>query len=144
MVVKENNEVEVEYTGKLDSGEIFDSNTGKQPLRFSVGGGQVIPGFENAVVGMSVGETKKIRIEPKDAYGDKNPEMEREIPKESLPKGQEPKEGMILVLSSPDGQKFPVKISKVKENSITLDMNHPLAGQNLNFEIKLLNIISKD
>jgi peptidylprolyl isomerase len=144
MVIKENNKVEIEYTGTLDGGEVFDSNSGKEPLVFEIGAGMVIPGFEKAVIDMKRGETKKIKIPPKEAYGEKIPGLEKKIKKYSLPKGQEPKEGMVLVLSAPNGQKIPAKITLVEKEEITIDMNHPLAGKNLNFEIKLLNIIPKD
>ena len=144
MTVKKNDKVEVEYTGTLDDGVVFDSNSGKEPLIFEVGVGNVIPGFEKALIGMNAGETKKIKINPKEAYGEKNPSLERKVPKEALPVGQEPKKGMILLLGTPNGQKIPAKIANVGAKEITIDMNHPLAGKNLNFEIKLLKVSSGD
>ena len=142
MDIKKGNKVKLEYEGSLDNGEVFDSSSKHgQLLEFTIGEGKVIPGFENAVVGMKKGEEKTIKIMPKDAYGDKNPEMIQKIPKEQLPEQvKNIKAGMVLGMQSPDGKQFPVLISDVSNTDITIDLNHPLAGKNLNFKIKVVEV----
>lgn len=138
--------VSLDYEGKLESGEIFDSSKHgdhSHPLEFEVGSGQVIPGFDSAVIGMKVGDEKEFKIEPKDAYGEYNPQLTKEIPRSALPQDQEPKEGMMLMVGTPQGQ-FPVKISKVTKEMVTIDLNHPLAGKKLIFNIKIIGIDEKD
>jgi len=139
MPVANGNKVKVEYTGTLDDGTVFDSTekSGK-PIEFEVGAKMVIPGFEAAVVGMEKGEEKEIKIESKDAYGDHNPELVKPIPKDKLPPEAEAKEGMVLMMGLPNGRQMPVKITKVEGDTVTIDMNHPLAGNNLNFKIKVV------
>lgn len=140
-VVAKGDIVTIEYEGKLDDGTLFDSskNHGK-PLDFQVGVGQVIPGFENAMIGMKKGEEKDIKILPADGYGDVNPELIREMPKSEMPEPEKLKEGTVLLVQLPNGMKLPVKITKVTKDTATVDLNHPLAGKNLNFKIKLLDI----
>lgn len=141
--IAKGNKVELDYEGRLESGEVFDSSKHgdhSHPLAFEVGSGKVIKGFDDAVVGMSVGEEKEFTIKKEEAYGEYNPALRQEIPKNVLPKGPEPKAGMVLVMQSPDGQQMPVKISEVKAESIVLDMNHPLAGKDLTFKIKILKV----
>lgn len=138
MTIAKGDTVKVEYTGKLDDGTVFDTSEGRAPLQFEAGAGQVIPGFDKAVVGMEKGESKSIKIKPEEAYGEKNPEMMKAVPKEALPKEFEPKEGKMLGLTTPDGRQMPAKIVKVGKDDVTLDLNHPLAGQTLNFEIKVV------
>lgn len=143
MSVKKGSKVKIEYEGKLENGEIFDSSNrgGEQhPIEFNVGEGRVIPGFENAVIGMNLGEEKEFEINPEDAYGEIKEELVREVPKSAFPENQEPKEGMVVVLSAQNGQQFPVKIKEVKDDAIVLDMNHPLAGKKLIFKIKVTGI----
>ena len=140
MAIKKGDEVEVEYTGSFDDGTVFDSSSGKEPLKFSVGKGMVIPGFDNAVVGLEKGDEKTIKIESKDAYGEINPALTKKIPRESLPKEQSPEVGMTLVLQAPTGQKIPAKISEVGDKEVTIDLNHPLAGKRLNFKIKIVKV----
>ncbi|MGC9309899.1 MAG: FKBP-type peptidyl-prolyl cis-trans isomerase [Candidatus Nanoarchaeia archaeon] len=142
--VEQGDKVKVEFEGKLDSGEVFDSSKGEQahPIEFVVGEGLVIKGFDEAVLGMEEGQEKEFSIKPEDAYGQRREELKKEIPKSSLPKGQEPKEGMALIVQTQQGHKMPVKIDKVKDDSIVLDLNHPLAGQNLNFKIKVVGVES--
>jgi len=140
MPAKKGDKVKIEYTGTLEDGSVFDSTEkhGK-PLEFELGSGMVIPGFDNAVEGMEVGEEKDIKLEPKDAYGDPNPQLVREEPKERFPTDQELKEGMMLLVALPNGQQMPVKIAKVTEKTVTVDFNHPLAGKVLNFKLKLVS-----
>jgi peptidylprolyl isomerase len=142
MAVNKGDKVVVEYEGKLDDGTIFDSTsrTGK-PIEFVVGAGQVIPGFDRAVMGMDKGEEKSIKIESKDAYGEKNPGLRKEIQKSSIKTDRELKKGMPLILETPEGQRISIRIDEIKENSIIVDMNHPLSGQNLNFKIKVTDVI---
>ena len=133
--IKEGTKVKIHYTGKLDDGTVFDSSEGREPLQFQVGAQQVIPGFENAVKGMKKGEEKEFKLEPKDAYGDRNPLMVQKVPKDQLP--AEVKKGAMLLMQAPTGQQFPVVVAEVDDKEVTLDMNHPLAGKALNFKIKI-------
>ena len=141
MVVKEGDNVKVEYEGSLDDGTIFDSSkTHGKPLEFKVGSGQLIKGFDSAVIGMKKGEEKKIKLKPADAYGEPNPELAKELPREHIPKDPEPKPGMALVIGLPDGNQIPALITKVTKDKVTIDLNHPLAGKNLTFKIKVIEI----
>jgi peptidylprolyl isomerase len=139
-VVKEGDVACVHYTGKLDSGEVFDSSKDRDPLEFVVGSGQLIKGFDKAVIGMKKGDKKDIHLEPADAYGDRDDKRVQKVPREMLPKEPEPKEGMMLTISTPQGQMFPAKIEKIEKDMVTLDMNHPLAGKKLNFELEVVDI----
>lgn len=132
--------VKIHYTGKLDDGTQFDSSAGRDPLEFELGGGQVIPGFDSAVDGMSVGESKSVRIEPDQAYGERHEQLVQEVPRSALPDDLEPQVGMGLQSQSPDGQVMMLMVTSVGEDSVTLDANHPLAGQALNFDIELVEI----
>lgn len=146
MTIKQGSEVTLDYEGKLETGEIFDTSKHgdhSHPLTFTVGQGMVIPGFEKAVTQMKKGEEKEITINPEDAYGQHRPELKQEIPRSQLPAGQEPKPGMVLVMSTPDGKQFPVKIAAVDKEKVTLDLNHPLAGKKLIFKIKILEVKEK-
>jgi len=139
MPVENNCKVQVEYEGTLENKEVFDATAkhGK-PLEFITGVKMMIPGFENAVIGMEKGDEKEISLEPKDAYGEYNEELKKELPRNVLPQDQEPKEGMIIGMQTPQGQ-IPLKIIKVTPENITVDMNHPMAGKKLNFKIKILS-----
>jgi peptidylprolyl isomerase len=137
---KSGDQVSVHYTGKLDSGEVFDSSTGKDPIRFELGSGQVIPGFERAVQGMAVGEKREIRIEPEDAYGQPSDELVVEVARTQLPDDIEPAVGMPLQVQTSGGEQRVVRVSEVSNETVTLDMNHPLAGRALNFELELVEI----
>ncbi|MBU2637860.1 MAG: peptidylprolyl isomerase [Nanoarchaeota archaeon] len=138
MAVKKGDKIKVEYTGKLENGTVFDSSEGKAPLEFTVGSGQIIKGFDEGVVGMNKDEEKELKIEAKDAYGEARPELMKKVPKEHLPKDQEPKPGMMLMIATPDGKQFPAKIAEVNDKEITLDLNHPLAGKTLVFKVKIV------
>jgi FKBP-type peptidyl-prolyl cis-trans isomerase 2 len=139
--VKHGDKVQVEYTGTFDDGKVFDSSKvhGK-PLEFQIGAGQIIPGFEKAIMGMKKNEEKTIHLEPCDAYGDVNPEAVKKIQKEHLPKGQEPQVDMILLINLPNGVQLPARIVEVTDKDVSIDLNHPLAGKCLNFQIKLVGI----
>ncbi len=133
--------VEVEYEGKFDNGKVFDTSKHGEhshPLQFEIGANQVIPGFEKAVAGMKKGETKTIKLKPEQAYGQPNPDLIRELPKQGLP--EQAKEGMMIGLTLPDGKQVPGKIVKINKDKVKLDLNHPLAGKTLNFEIKILDV----
>ena len=140
MSVKKGDKVKVDYTGTLEDGNVFDTSEGKQPLEFTAGEGKVIKGFDNAVIGMEKGEEKEITIEPKDAYGDINPQLTQKIPRDKLPEGKDPKPGMMLMMTTPDGKQFPARLVEVTDKEVTIDLNHPLAGKTLNFKIKLVDI----
>ena len=137
---KSGDTVKIHYTGTLDDGTEYDSSAGREPLEFALGGGQVIAGFDNAVDGMSVGENKTVTIPPGEAYGDRHEQLVQEVPKTSLPDDMQPEVGMQLQSQSPDGQIMNLVIADVADESITVDANHPLAGQALTFAIELVEI----
>ena len=137
---KSGDTVRIHYTGTLDDGTQFDSSAGREPLEFTLGQGQVIPGFDQAVEGMATGEKKSVRIEPEDAYGPRHDGLTQEVPRSALPEGMTPEKGMGLQSQSPDGQVMDLVITEVTEESITVDANHPLAGQALSFDIELVEI----
>ena len=138
---KSGDKVKVHYHGKLTSGETFDSSEGRAPLEFEVGSGMVIKGFDEGVTGMSVGEKKTINIPVEEAYGPKNAEMVINMPKDRFPKDMELEEGMPLMMSDGSGQNFQVVVTEIKDDSVILDANHPLAGQDLVFDIELVEIV---
>ena len=124
---------------KLETGEIFDSSEKQgQPMEFEVGNGQLIKGFEEAVIGMEKGEEKEVTLESKDAYGDPNPQLIKTVPRDKIGIDQELKPGQILGVALPNGAQFPAKIVEVDEKEVKLDMNHPLAGKKLIFKIKIV------
>jgi len=139
--VKSGDKVKVHYHGKLTSGETFDSSAGREPLEFEVGSGMVIKGFDDGVTGMKVGDKKTINIKVEDAYGEINPDMLIEYPRSQFPEYIEMKEGTDLMMSSASGQQFQVKIAEIKDEVVVLDANHPLAGEELIFDIELVEII---
>ncbi len=132
--------VKIHYTGTLDDGTQFDSSAGRDPLEFELGGGQVIPGFDSAVEGMAVGENKNVRIEPDQAYGERHEQLVQQVPRSALPDDLKPQVGMGLQSQSPDGQVMMLIVTEVGDEEITVDANHPLAGQALNFDIELVEI----
>ncbi len=138
--VKKGDKIKVHYHGKLTSGETFDSSAGREPLEFEVGSGMVIKGFDEGVTGMAVGDKKTISIPYNEAYGPRNPEMVIDMPKERFPADMELETGMPLMMSDGQGQQFQVTITAIKENSVMLDANHPLAGQDLIFDLELVEI----
>ena len=142
MPVKKGDKIKVDYTGSLDNGTVFDTSEGKQPLEFEVGAGKIIKGFDNAVIGMEKDQEKEIKLKPEEAYGNPNPELVKKIPKTVLPKDQEPKPGMMILMKTKEGHQIPARITGVADNDITIDLNHPLAGKNLNFKIKVVDISS--
>jgi FKBP-type peptidyl-prolyl cis-trans isomerase SlpA len=140
MIAKADDVVKVHYTGTLNNGEVFDSSEGREPLEFKLGAGQIIPGFENGVIGMQAEETKKINIPAAEAYGEPRKELFHEVPKTQLPEEIKPEVGLRLMSKSPEGQDVPLMVTEVKEESIIVDANHPLAGEDLTFELTLVSI----
>jgi peptidylprolyl isomerase len=137
---KRGDRVAVHYTGKLDDGQVFDSSRRREPIEFELGAGQVIPGFDEAVEGMEVGETRETRIEAASAYGAKRDDLLVDVPRARLPDGLEPQVGQQLAVRTTDGQETPGRITDVADDEIKLDLNHPLAGQDLTFEFELVEI----
>ena len=137
---KSGDTVQIHYTGTLDDGTQFDSSQGREPLEFEVGSGQVIPGFDKAVEGMAVGDNKSVRIEADEAYGPRHEQLVQEVDRSVLPDDLNPQTGMALQSSSPDGQVTQFLVTDVTDDTITVDANHPLAGQALSFDIELVDI----
>jgi peptidylprolyl isomerase len=137
---KNGDAVKVHYTGKLDDGTVFDTSEGREPLSFTVGSGEVIEGFDQAIAGMQVGEIKGIVIPPEQAYGERNDALVQTIARDQLRLGVEPHSGMEVEMRTPDGTVIPLLVSEVTETTVTLDANHPLAGQNLHFDLTLVEI----
>ena len=141
--VQQGDKVKVHYHGRLTDGTTFDSSEGRTPLEFEVGSGAVIPGFDNGVMGMSVGDKKTINIPADEAYGQRHQELVMDFPKERFPEDMNPEVGMQLMMNNGAGQQFPVTVVDVKDDTVTLDANHHLAGQDLVFDIELVDIESK-
>jgi len=133
--------VKVHYTGKLEDGTVFDTSDGRDPLQFTLGGGQIIPGFEEAVIGMQPGESKTITISADEAYGPHHDELVLEVERNQFPPHLEPKVGQQLELHQEDGRTIDVIVTDASQESVTLDANHPLAGQDLVFDVQLVEIV---
>jgi FKBP-type peptidyl-prolyl cis-trans isomerase 2 len=140
---KTGDKVQVHYHGRLVDGTTFDSSAGRQPLEFEVGSGMVIKGFDEGVTGMSIGDKKTISISPDEAYGPRQEEMVIEFPITNFPPDIKPEVGMTLNMHSENGQEIPVVITAITEEAVTLDANHPLAGQTLVFDLELVDIKGK-
>ena len=138
---KSGDTVRIHYTGTLDDGTQFDSSDGRDPLEFTLGGGQVIPGFDSAVDGMAVGDSKSVTIPPDEAYGTRHEQLVQQVPKSTLPEDMEPAVGIQLQSQGPEGQVMNLVVTEVEDDSITVDANHPLAGQALTFAIELVEIV---
>lgn len=139
--VKTGDTVRVHYHGRLQNGQTFDSSEGRDPLEFKVGSGMVIKGFDNGVLDMKPGDKRTLNIPVEEAYGAKSPELIMEFPKENIPADLQPEVGMDLQMSNPQGQVFPVKVVAISDAFVTLDANHPLAGEPLIFDIELVEIV---
>jgi FKBP-type peptidyl-prolyl cis-trans isomerase 2 len=139
--VKSGDTVKVHDHGKLTDGTTFDSSEGREPLEFKVGSGNVIQGFDSGVTGMSVGEKKTIHIPANEAYGPVQDELIIEFPKDRFPADMTPEVGMQLSMSNGSGQNIPVIITEVKDNVVVLDANHPLSGEDLTFDLELVEIV---
>ena len=139
-IAKSGDTVKVHYTGTFDDGEMFDTSDGADPLVFTVGGGQVIPGFDAALVGMQAGETRKVVIPPAEAYGERQEELVQTIDRGQFQlNGTEPELGMAIEMHTPQGS-IPLMITHLTDTTVTLDANHPLAGQELHFALTLVEI----
>jgi len=138
--VKDGSNVKVHYTGKLIDGTVFDSSEGREPLAFTIGAGMMIPGFEKGVMEMTVNEEKTINILPEDAYGEVREDMVAEVPKSALPPDMKVEKGIELMSQTPDGQQMVVKVVDVKDDLIVVDANHALAGKELVFDIKVVEV----
>lgn len=139
-IAKPGDTVHVHYTGRLDDGTVFDASEGRDPLAFTIGGGQVIEGFEQAVDGMVVGTEKTVRIPADEAYGTRRDDLLIEVPREQLPEEMDVEVGMQLQLRREDGGAVPVTVAETADEKIVLDANHPLAGEALTFELQLVAI----
>ncbi len=143
MAVEKGDKVKVDYIGTLEDGTIFDkSEDHGEPMEFTVGEGQLIPGFEEAVIGMEIGDEKEINLKAEEAYGEHNPELVREVPRDQFPEGEEIAEEMMVIIGLPNGMQVPALIKEIKDDEVILDLNHPLAGKDLTFQIKLVDIVS--
>jgi peptidylprolyl isomerase len=133
--------VKVHYTGKLDDGTVFDSSKDREPLEFQLGEDRLIPGFESAVAGMNAGESKTVKIAANEAYGPHRSEMVLVVNRTDLPEDIDPEVGQRLSMLGPDGQELGVRVTDASEQTVTLDGNHPLAGEDLTFDIRLVEIV---
>lgn len=141
VVAKKGDTVKVHYTGRLESGEIFDSSDGKKPLNFIVGHREVIKGFDEAVEGMIVGEEKSVTIEADKGYGKPNPDLIQTVKRSEMPEGLEYSVGNQIEVTRDDGSLFYVMVKDITESEVSLDANHPLAGKRLIFDIRMEDII---
>ena len=132
--------VRIHYTGTLEDGSTFDSSSGSDPLQFEVGSGQIIPGLDNAVAGMEIGDKKTVQVPADDAYGQPNPQALQQVPRTEIPDHIPLDIGTQLQVQTPTGQTVPVTVADVSEAEVTLDANHPLAGKHLTFEVELVEI----
>ena len=139
-VIKAGDTVRIHYKGTLSDGAVFDTSEGREPLEFTVGSGQIIPGLDRALPGMSVGEEKTVEIASADAYGAKNPDAMQAVPRAHVPDEIPLEIGTQLQVQTPEGQVMPVVIADVTDEVVTLDANHPLAGQDLTFEISVVDV----
>lgn len=137
--IQDGKKVSFDYTLTVD-GQVVDSSEQRGPLTYTQGQGQIIPGLANELVGLKVGDEKKVVVAPENAYGIINQNAFQEVDKSSLPENVEVEVGTILQVQNEQGQSFPVKVSEVKDNTVVLDFNHPLAGKTLNFDVKIVSI----
>lgn len=140
MTARQGDTVKVHYTGTLDNGEVFDSSAERDPLEFTLGEGQLIPGFEEAVIGMESGEVRTVRIPAERAYGPHRAEMAVQVSRDHFPDGVQPEVGQMLQVNQENGEQVIVTVTDIEGDAVTLDANHPLAGKDLTFEIRLMEI----
>jgi peptidylprolyl isomerase len=134
--------ISVDYKGTLQNGEVFDSSQGNQPLEVQMGVGQLIEGFEKELVGMSLNEKKTFTLNPEDAYGKRDESLTRDFARADFPPEMEPRLGMMIALQSPEGRQMPARITQLDDEKLSVDLNHPLAGESLTFEIEVVGISS--
>jgi peptidylprolyl isomerase len=139
--VKKGDKVKLHYTGRLKDGKVFDSSKDREPIQFEAGSGEIIPGLDEAIIGMEPGEKKDISVASDNAYGNYDKKLLIDIPKDKLPEDVKPEKGAVLNLVDKQGRSIPSKVTEIKENSIQVDANHPLAGKDLDFEIELVEIV---
>jgi peptidylprolyl isomerase len=132
--------ISIEYTGTLGNGEVFDSSKGRQPLEVEMGAGQVIKGFEEQLVGMALNEKKVFTIAPENAYGPRNESLMHSVPRSEIPPEMEVQVGMVVGLRTPEGHQVPARVVGLDDQQLTMDLNHPLAGESLTFEIEVVGI----
>lgn len=140
-IAQDGHQVQVHYTGRLTDGSEFDSSRGNDPLAFTVGSGEVIPGFDAAVRGLTPGESRTVTIPADEAYGPVQPEMIAQVAQSDLPADLQVAVGQQLTVTQDDGHSFEVRVTALDNGIVTLDANHPLAGQDLTFDIELVAII---
>ena len=139
--VKPGDTVRIHYTGTLSDGTTFDSSQGREPLQFTVGSGQIIPGLDRAIPGMNVGETRAVTVPAAEAYGDRNPDGGQSVPRAPVPDHIPRDPGTQLQVQTGDGRTLPVTVTEVTADEVVLDANHPLAGKDLTFEVELVEIV---
>jgi len=132
--------VSVDYRGTLQNGDVFDDSHGRQPLEVHMGVGQLIAGFEKQLMGMALNDKKRFTLDPEDAYGQRDESLTRDFARADLPAEMEPQVGMMIALQSPEGRQMPAKITHLDDEKLSVDMNHPLAGESLTFEIEVVGI----
>ncbi len=132
--------VSVHYKGTLANGEVFDTSEGQNPLEIKMGAGQLIKGFESALMDMSLNEKKTFTLSPEDAYGNRNDDHKQAFPRKDIPSGMDPQVGQTIGLTTPDGQQIPAHITEVDDEKVVVDLNHPLAGESLTFDIEVVGI----
>ncbi|MFO8052644.1 MAG: peptidylprolyl isomerase [Candidatus Omnitrophota bacterium] len=139
MTIEKGKKVSFDYTLTVDD-QVVDSSKERGPLTYTHGEGKIIPGLASKLKGMEEGQKTTVEVKPEEAYGQKNSEAFKEVPKSSLPKDLEPKVGMMLQMQGPEGQAVPVKVAEVKDEAVVLDLNHPLAGKTLNFDVTIVSV----
>ncbi|WP_071672524.1 FKBP-type peptidyl-prolyl cis-trans isomerase [Nioella nitratireducens] len=132
--------IALHYTGTLSDGSVFDSSEGRDPLSFTMGQGQIIPGLEAAVEGMSEGDEKTVTVAAEQAYGERDPNAMQQIPRDQIPENIPTDPGTQLQMQAPNGQAIPVVVAEVSDSHVTLDANHPLAGKDLTFAVKVVSV----
>lgn len=140
--VKTGDTVRIHYTGTLETGETFDTSSGRDPLEFVVGSGQIIPGLDKALPGMAIGESKTVAVPCAEAYGETNPEARQDVPRDSIPAEIPVDPGTQLQMQTQTGQVIPVTVVEVTDEVVVLDANHPLAGKDLTFQIELVDVVA--
>lgn len=138
---KKGDNVKINFTGKLEDGSVFANTAYSEPLEFKLGEGRIIPGIENAVEGMNVGESKSVKVPPEQAYGQRREELVEEVSRDMFPKDIEPKVGQKFEVPQQQGQPMVVRVVDTSEQTVTLDGNHPLAGRDLTFDLELLEVV---
>lgn len=134
--------VSVDYKGTLQNGEVFDTSHGSRPLEVQMGAGQLIEGFERELIGMSLNQKKMFTLDPEDAYGQRDESLTRDFPRADFPQEMEPRVGLTIALRTPEGQQMPAQITHLDDEKLSVDLNHPLAGEPLTFEIEVVGINS--